>query len=197
MRGRSKPTRMHYSAWFIFGFLTAANVMVSTGDPGWLALMVSGLLTGAAGGIVALETLKHYESAEGGELGGRSRRKLAFVAGIVVGAALTPAIAMLVGAGGTFLFMVALVVGFAVSDRARRMLKSWITPQPDAREGRSDGPHADRLEDEPEFKVPKFADDSTREQLVATAAMMLGFVLSAAVVLGVYAGFLEFTRRFP
>ena len=197
MRGRSRPTRLHHSAWFIFGFLTATNVTVSTGDPGWLALIASGLLTGAAGGIVALETLKHYESAEGGELGGRTRRKLAFVAGIVIGAALTPAIAMLVGAGGAFLFMVALVVGFAFSERARRMLKSSITPQPDPREGHLEGPHADRLEDEPEFNVPKFADDSTREQLVATAVMMLGFVLSAAVVLGVYAGFLEFMRRFP
>ena len=197
MRGHSMPTQLYYSAWFILGFLTATNVMVSTGGPGWLALIVSGLLTGAAGGIVVLETLKHYGSAEGWELSGRTRRKLAFVAGIVLGAALTPAVAMAVGDGGAFLFMVALVVGFAFSDRPRRILKSWMTPQPGPREGHSEGPHADRLEDEPEFKMPKFADDSAREQIVATAVMMLGFALSTAVVLGMYAGLLEFMRRFP
>ena len=197
MIGRSKRNRLYSSALFIFGFLTATNGMVSTGDSGWLALIMSGLLTGAAGGIVALETLKHYGSAENGELSGRTRRKIAFVNGIVVGAALTPAVAMLVGAGGAFLFMVALVVGFAFSDRARRMLNSWMTPPPDPRQRHSGGPHADRLEDEPAFKMPKFADDSTREQLAATAVMMLGFVLSAAAVLGIYAGFLEFMRRFP
>ena len=196
MNGRPTPTRLHYSAWFIFGFLTAANVMVSTGDPGWLALDVFGLLTGAAAGIVALETLKHCERAEGGELSGRTRRKMAFVAGIVVGSALTPAIAMLVGAGGA-VFVVALIVGSGFSDRARRILNSWTTPPPDPRKGHSEGPRADGLEDKPEFRMPKFADDSTREQLVATAVLMLGFVLSAAVVLGMYAGFLEFMRRFP
>ena len=197
MKGRPKPTRLHYLAWFIFGFLTAVNVMVSTGDPGWLALIVSGLLTGAAGGIVVLETLMHYECAEVGELSGRTRRKMAFVAGIVVGAALTPAIAMMVGAGGAFLFMVALVVGSAFSYQAQRMLRTWMTTPSDPRQGHSEGPHADRLEDEPEFRMPKFADDSTREQFIATAVMMLGFVLSTAVVLGIYAGFLEFVRRFP
>ena len=197
MKDRSKPSRLNVTASFIFGFLTAANVMVSTGDPGWLAVIVSGMLTGAAGGIVALETLKHYGRAEGRKWSGGARRKMAFVSGILVGAVLTPATAMAVGAGGAFLFMVALVVGSGFSDRARRTLKGWVSSPTDARKGHADGPDADSPEDEPDFKMPKFADDSTREQLAATAVMMLGFVLSTAVVLGVYAGFLEFMRRFP
>ena len=163
--------------------------------PGWLALIVSGLLTGAASGIVVLEALKHYRSAEGVELSGRTRRKMAFAVGVVFGAVLTPAVALAVGPGGAFLFIVALVVGYGFSDRARRTLKGWVSSPTDPREGLAGGPNVDSLEDALGFKMPKFADDSTREQLAAAAVLMLGFVLSTALVLGVYAGVLEFMGR--
>ena len=95
-----------------------------------------------------------------------------------------------------FLFIVALVVGYGFSDRARRTLKGWVGSPTNPREGLAGGPDVDSLEDALGFKMPKFADDSTREQLAAAAVLMFGFVLSTAVVLGVYAGVFEFMGRF-
>lgn len=44
-------------------------------------------------------------------------------------------------------------------------------------------------------RMPTFSDDSTSEQLAAGVVMMLGFLLSAGVVLGAYAGLLSIMRR--
>ena len=190
MKERSKPTQLYVTVMFIFGFLTAFNMFLSIGEPGWMALIVSGLATGAIGGTVALATLKYYGNAEGRELSGRARRKMAFTVGMVFGAALTPAVAMVNAADGGFLFMVGLIVGSGGSDRARRMLRGWMSMRTDPQ-----GDHADNPEDEHAFRMLKFAFDSRREELAAGAMMMLGFVLSAGVVLGAYAGFLAIMGR--
>jgi hypothetical protein len=43
--------------------------------------------------------------------------------------------------------------------------------------------------------MPRFANDSTREQLAAGAVMILGFALSASVALAAYAGLLATVGR--
>lgn len=190
MKDRSNPKQLYYATMFILGVLTAFNIMLSIREPGWLALILFGLATGAVGGTVILEALNHYGAREGGELSGRTRRKIAFVTGVVFGAALTPAMGMANGIGGGFLFIVGLVVGSRVSDGARRMLRYSMS----IRTAQSGG-HSNSLADAPDVRIPRFTNDSTREQLVATAVMVLGFGLSAAVVLGAYAGFLAIMGR--
>lgn len=184
--GRSKPTRLFSLAIGILGFLTAVNMMMATGESGWLALLLAGAATGAIGGTVLLEAIRHYQDPEGGELSGRTRRKIAFVVGGVFGAALTPVVAFATGSGGGFPFVVGLVVGFAVSDRVRKVL--WTVMA--ARGGVAGDPG-----DEHDIRMPTFANDSTREQLAAGAVMMLGFVLSAGGALGIAAAFLAITGR--
>lgn len=185
--GRSKSRQLFSLAIFILGFLTAVNMMMATGESGWLALLLSGAATGAIGGTVLLVAIKYYQDLESGELSGRTRRKCAFIGGVVLGAASTPVAAFATGSGGSFLFVVGLVVGFVVSDRVRKALRTMMAAP---RGGDAGDPG-----DEHDIRMPKFADDSTREQLAAGAVMMLGFVLSAGVALGVLAAFLAITGR--
>ena len=190
MKARPSPKRLYHQAIFFFGVLTGCNVVLSTGDPGWLALIVFGLATGAVGGTVLLEALRHHESTEGRDLGGRTRRKLALLSGVLFGAALTPATALASGAGGSSLFLLGLIVGGVVSGTVRRTLSDWI--------GSGTAPvglHAHDHDGGYEVRMPTFVDDSTREQLAAGVVMMLGFVLSAGVILAVYAGFLAIMGR--
>lgn len=183
--GRSTSTRLFKLAIGILGFLTAVNMVMATGESGWLALLLAGAATGAIGGTVLLEAIEVDADAGGGELSGRTRRKLAFIAGVLFGAAFTPAIALATGSGGGFPFLVGLVVGFIVSDRLRKALRTvMVAPR---------GGDAGDPGDEHDIRMPKFANDSTREQLAAAAVMMLGFMLSAGVALGAYAGFLAIT----
>ena len=188
MKERSKPSQLLYAASFLLAILTTFNMMLSTGEPGGLALLVFGLATGANAGILLLEALKHYGSAYGGKLSGGTRLRMAFVSGVLFGAALTPAIAI----DGSFPFMVGLVVGAGFSDRVRRTLRRWM------RMGRNTAADpAHDPDDGNDIRMPEFANDSTGQQLAAAAMMMLGFVLAAGVALGVYAGFLGLVRRFP
>ena len=189
MKERVKPGQPYYSAVFILGVLTAFNMFLLIGEPDWLTLILFGLATGAIGGTVILAAIKRYADADGGELSGRARRRIALLSGVVIGAALTPATAMARQVDGGLLFMVALVVGYLFSDRVRRMLGASMSPKTNSRE------HAENLEDEHAFRMLKFANDGTREQIAALALMMFGFALSAGVVLGVYVGLLAVVGR--
>ena len=53
--------------------------------------------------------------------------------------------------------------------------------------------HADDLDDGDEIRMPEFASNTTREELAASGVMVLGFVLSAGVALGVLWGFVAIT----
>ena len=183
MKERSKPTKLSRTASLIFGFAIGINMFLSILEPGWLALILLGLATGSMAGAVALEVLKHYGDHEGRELSGSRRRKMAFTGGIVFGAAVTSAIVL---AG--LPFIVGLVVGSGLSDRVRRTLGFMIRANP------SRGNMGDP-EDEHDFRMPRFASDSTRDQFAAAAVMMLGFALSAGVLLAGYAGLLAIMGR--
>lgn len=188
MEERSKPGQLYYSAIFILGVLTAFNMFLSIGEPGSLTMILFGLATGAIGGTVLLEALKHYGAADGRELTGRARRKMALAGGVVFGAVLTPAIAMVTDTDGGFLFSVCLVVGSGLGSRVRRTLRGWIRTDP------AQGPRDD-FEDQNGPRMPKFAKDSTREELAAGAVMVFGLVLSAGAVLAAFAGLLAIMGR--
>ena len=52
MKERSKPSQLFYAASFLLGILTTSNMMLSTREPGGLALLVFGLATGATAGVL-------------------------------------------------------------------------------------------------------------------------------------------------
>ena len=190
MKESSKPGQLFYSAIFVFGILTAFNMFLSIREPGWLALIFFGLATGAIGVTVVMEALEHYGAADDRKLSGRTRRKMAFVSGVVFGAAMTPAFAIVKGIDGDFAYFVGLVVGSSLSGRVRRALTRLMSIRT-----ASPGGQSDNTEGEHDFRMPRFANDSTREQLAAGAVMVLGFALSAGVALAVYAGLLATVGR--
>lgn len=190
MKESSKPGQLYYSAIFVFGVLTAFNMFLSIREPGWLALIFFGLATGAIGGTVVMEALEFYGAADDRKLSGRTRRKMAFVSGVVFGAAMTPAFAIVNAIDGDVMYFVGLIVGSSLSGRVRRALRRLMSIRTASPRGQSDN-----TEGEHDFRMPRFANDSTREQLAAGAVMVLGFALAASVALAVYAGFLATVGR--
>ena len=179
MKERPKPTQAFYAASGLLGLLTAFNMMLSTMEPGGLALLVFGLATGLTGGTLLLEAVKHYLPPAGSKVSGRTRRKLAFLVGVIFGAAMTPVVAIASGPGGSLPFIVGLVVGGAVSDRVLRALRRWMRMAAD--------PAADPVDDADDgfnISTPAFASESTRQELAAGAMMVLGFVLASGLALG-------------
>lgn len=179
MKDPSKSSRTFYAASGLLGLLTAFNMMLSTMEPGGLALLVFGLATGLTGGTLLLEAVKNYRPPAGSRISGRKRRKLAFVAGVIFGAAMTPAIAIASGPGGSLPFIVGLIGGGAVTDRVLRTLRHWVRMGADPATDPADDP-----DDGYEIRIPEFASKSTREELAAGAMMMLGFALASGAALG-------------
>ena len=154
-------------------------MMLSTMEPGGLALLVFGLATGLTGGILLLEAVKHHQPPAGSRISGRKRRKLAFLVGVIFGAALTPVIAIASGPGGSLPFIVGLLVGGAVAERVLRTLRSWVRMGTDPA-----ADPADDVDDGYEIRMPEFASNSTREELAAGGMMVLGFALASGLALG-------------
>ncbi|MYH48679.1 MAG: hypothetical protein F4151_03910 [Gammaproteobacteria bacterium] len=85
MKERSKPAQTFYVASCLFGLLTAFNMMLSTMEPGGLALLVFGLATGLTGGTLLLEAVKNYHPPAGSRIsGGKSGLALGGLAFIVM-----------------------------------------------------------------------------------------------------------------
>ena len=179
MKERSKPTQTFYAASGLLGLLTAFNMMLSTMEPGGLALLVFGLATGLTGGTLLLEAVKHSLPPAGGKVSGCTRHKLAFLAGVIFGAAITPVIAIASGPGGSLPFIVGLVVGGAVADRVLRAFRRWMRTAEDPA-----ADPADDVDDGYEIRIPEFASNSTRQELAAGGMMVLGFVLASGLALG-------------
>ena len=102
MKDRSKTPQTFYVATALLGLLTAFNMMLSTMEPGGLALLLFGLATGLTGGTLLLEAVKNYQPPAGSRISGRNRRKLAFLVGVIFGAAMTPATAIATGPAAPF-----------------------------------------------------------------------------------------------
>lgn len=179
MKEGSKSSQTFYVATALLGLLTAFNMMLSTVEPGGMALLVFGLATGLTAGTLLLEALKHYTPTDGSKASGRTRRKLAFMAGVIFGAAMTPVIAIASGSGGSFLFIVGLVVGGGVADRVLRTLRRWVRMGTDPAAA-----PADDVDDGYKIRMPEFTSNSTHQELAAGAMMVLGFVLASGLALG-------------
>jgi len=179
MKDRSKSSRTFYVASCLLGLLTAFNMMLSTMEPSGLALLVFGLATGLTGGTLLLEAVKNYHPPAGSRISGSNRRKLAFVVGVIFGAAMTPVTAIVSGPGGSLPFIVGLVAGGAVTERVVRTLRRWVRMGADPAADPADDP-----DDGYEIRIPDFASNSTREELAAGAMMMLGFALASGLALG-------------